>query len=83
MELAELSMNEPFQKKLEPYLNQDKLQLHHTDTHQIVTGFEADNLVTNLKFLQENCDEFFLNNLKKYIQVCTKSQLEKLLVISK
>ena len=62
MELSNLHMYETYYDKLQPYFGQDKLKLQYIDTDCFVLSKDSDNVINDLKILED-----FLNfsNLDK------------------
>ena len=62
LELSKLHMCETFYNKLQPYFGQDKLKLHYNDNDCFVLSIDSDNIINDLKNLE---DVFDFNNLDK------------------
>ena len=75
LELSKLLMYETCYDKLQPYLGQDKIKLHHMDCDTFVLNTETQNIYIDLKNLEDIFDignvdekhELFSNKNKKVI----------------
>ena len=63
LELSKLIMYEIYYDKLQPYFGENNLQLHCMDTDSFVLSVNADDIIKDLKNLE---DFFGFSNLKKY-----------------
>ena len=75
LELSKLLMYETYYNKLQPYFGQEKIQLHYIDTDAFVLSLETQNIIEDLKNLEDIFDfsnldknhELFSNKNKKVI----------------
>ena len=62
LELSKLLMYETYYDKLQPYFGQEKIQCHYMDCDTFVLSIETENIINDLKNLQ---DLFDFSNLDK------------------
>ena len=62
LELNKLLMYETYYDKLQPYLGQENIKLHYMDCDKFVRSIETQNIINNLKNLE---DLFDFSNLNK------------------
>ena len=75
LELSKLNMYEIYYDKLQPYFKQDKLKLHYMDCDSFVMSIETQNIINDLKNLENSFDfrnlnknhELFSNKNKKVV----------------
>ena len=75
LELSKLLMYETYYSKLQPYFGQENIQLHYMDCDSFVLSIETQNIINDLKNLEELFDfsnldknqEFFSNQNKKVV----------------
>ena len=73
LELSKLHMYETFYDTLQPYFGQEKLQLHYIDTDGMILSMKPENIIKDLKTLEDIFDfsnldenhELFSNKNKK------------------
>ena len=74
LELSKLHMNETYYDTLQPYFGQENLQLHYIDTDGMILSMRTENIIKDLKSLEDifdfsNLDEnhelFSYKNKKK------------------
>ena len=75
LELSKLHMYETYYDTLQPYFGQEKLQLHYIDTDGMILSMKTENIINDLKNLEDIFDfsnldenhELFSNKNKKVI----------------
>ena len=75
LELSKLHMYETYYDSLQPYFGQENLQLHYIDTDGMILSIKKENLIKDLKNLEDKFDfsnldenqELFNENNKKVI----------------
>ena len=75
LELSKLLMYETYYDKLQPYFGQENIQLHYMDCDSFVLSFETENIINDLKNLEDLFDfsnmnknhELFSNKNKKIV----------------
>ena len=75
LELSKLLMYETYYDKLKPYFGQENIQLHYMDCDSFVLSIETENIINDLKNLEDLFDfsnvntnhEFFCNKNKKVV----------------
>ena len=75
LELSELHMYETYYDKLQPYFGQENLQLHYIDTDGMILSTRTENIIKDLKNLENKFDfsnldenhELYSNKNKKVI----------------
>ena len=75
LELSKLHMYETYYDKLQPYFGQENLQLHYIDTDGMILSMKTQNIINDLKNLEDIFDfsnleeshELFSNKNKKVI----------------
>ena len=75
LELTKLHMYETYYDKLQPYFGQDILQLHYIDFNSFVLSMKTENIMEDLKSLEDVFDfsnldenhELFSNKKRKVI----------------
>ena len=75
LELSKLHMYESFYDTLQPYFGQENLQLHYIDTDGVILSMKTENIIKDLKNLEDIFDfsnldenhELFSNKNKKVI----------------
>ena len=73
LELSKLHMHETYYDKLQPYFGQENLQLHCIDTDGMILNMKTDNIINDLKKLEDLFDfsnldenhELFSNDNKR------------------
>ena len=61
LELSKLLLYETYYDKLQPYFEQEKIQLQYMDTDSFVLGIDAKNIIKDLKSLGDLFDFSNLN----------------------
>ena len=75
LDLSKFSMYETYYDKLQPYFKQDKLKMHYMDCDSFVLSIETENIIDDLKNLEDLFDfsnlnenhELFSNKNKKVV----------------
>ena len=75
LELSKLLMYETYYDKLQPYFGQENIQLHYIDCDSFVLSIETENIINDLKYLENLFDfsnlnknhELFSNKNKKVV----------------
>ena len=75
LELSKLLMYETYYDKLQPYFGQENIKLHYMDCDSFVLSIETQNIINNLKNLEDLFDfsnlnknhDFFSNKNKKVV----------------
>ena len=75
LELSKLYMYETYYDKLQPYFGQENIQLHYMDCDSFVLSIETENIINDLKNLEDLFDfsnldenhELFSNKNKKFV----------------
>ena len=75
LELSKLHMYETYYDTLQPYFGQDKLQLHYIDTDGMILSMKTENIIEDLKNLEDisdcsnldECRELFSGRNEKVI----------------
>ena len=75
LELSELHLYETYYDTLQPYFGQENLQLHYIDTDGVILSMKTENIIKDLKNLEDIFDfsnldenhELFSNKNKKVI----------------
>ena len=62
LDLSKLHMYEKYDDRLQPYFGQENIQLHYMDTHAFVLSVNTDDIIKDLKNLE---DIFDFSNLDK------------------
>ena len=75
LELSKLHMYESYSDKLQPYFGQEKLQLHYIDTDGMILSMKTQNIIEDLKNLEDIFDFSNLNKIMNYIVIKTKNLL--------
>ena len=78
LELSKLHMYETYYDTLQPYFGQENLQLHYIDTDGMILSMKTENIINDLKNLEDIFDysnldenhELFSNKNKKVIGKC-------------
>ena len=76
LELSKLLMYETYYDILQPYFGQENIQLHYMDCDSFVLSIETENIINDLKNLQDLFDfsnldknqELFSNKSKKVVR---------------
>ena len=77
LELSKLLMYETYYDKLQPYFEQENIQLHYMDCDSFLLSIETEKLINDLKNLE---DLFDFSNLDKNHELFSKKKIKKLLV---
>ena len=75
LQLSKLNMYETYYDSLQPYFGQENLQLHYIDTDGMILSMKTENIIKDLKNLEDIFDfsnldeshEIFSNKNKKII----------------
>ena len=90
LELSKLLMYETYYDKLQPYFGQENIKLHYMDCDSFVLSIETQNIIKNLKNLEDLFDfsnlnknhDLFSNKNKKVVGKFKKESPEKIGLMS-
>ena len=77
LELSKLHMYETYYDVLQPYFGEENIQLHYMDTDSFVLSFRTQNVINNLKNLEEIFDFSNLNKEHELFSNVNKKVLGK------
>ena len=77
LELSKLLMYETYYDKLQPYFRQDKLKLHYMDCDSFVLSIETQNIINDLKNLENLFDFSSLNKTHELFSNKNKKVVDK------
>ena len=72
LELSKLLLYETYYDKLQPYFKQEKIQIHYMDTDSFVISVNTNDIIKNLKKIEDNFD--FSNLDEKHEIFCNKNK---------
>ena len=71
LELSKLHMYETYYDKLPPYFGQENLQLHYIDTDGMILSLKTENIIEDLKNLEDNSISVIWMKIMNYIVIKT------------
>ena len=77
LELSELHMYETYYDTLQPYFSQEKLQLHFMDCDSLILGIKSENIIKDLKTLEDIFDFSNIDENHELYNEKNKKVLEK------
>ena len=72
LELSKLRMYETYYDKLQPYFRQENLQLHYIDTDGMILSMRTENIIEDLKNLEDMFDFSNLDETREIFSDKTK-----------
>ena len=77
LELGKLQMYETCYDKLQPYFGQQNLQLHYIDTDVMILSVKTENIIKDLKHLEDICDFSNLDESHELYSIKNKKVIGK------